>query len=83
MEAAPLARLQLRAGQSVYEQGEPASSFYIVSHGELQAVFTTLTLTLILTLTLTLTLTLIWSDLSWYPGTQCRLLHCSTTLYNT
>ena len=40
IEAAPLARLQLRAGQLVYAQGEPASSFYIVSRGELQAVFT-------------------------------------------
>ena len=38
VEAAPLARLQLHAGQSVYEQGEPASSFYIVSRGELQKV---------------------------------------------
>ena len=37
VEAAPLARLQLRAGQLVYAQGEPASSFYIVSRGELQA----------------------------------------------
>ena len=35
----PLKRLRLSAGQKVYEQGEKASSFYIVASGNLQAIF--------------------------------------------
>ena len=40
LETAPLSKLQLRAGQKVYSQGDAASDFYIVNRGELQAVFT-------------------------------------------